>query len=95
MSNKSDSIIIKIGMETHTFKVPRHTEIKHYYDTGADSLYDASRQLILACAKQGDKIHILVDAKPAVVPQIAIQLLRMAGSRIDVHIVPECLPESE
>jgi hypothetical protein len=79
-------ITIKVGNQTYGFKVPGHTEIKFYYDTGADSLYEASRNLILTCAADKAQVKTLVEEKPAVVPQIAVNLLRVAGTGLEVKL---------
>lgn len=79
-------ITINIGGEVFSFKVPGHIEIKFYYDTGADSLYEASRNLILACADDKEAIRQLIEDKPAVVPQIAVNLLRIAGTGMEVKL---------
>jgi hypothetical protein len=79
-------ITLGIAEEQFGFKVPGHVEIKFYYDTGADSLYEASRNLILACAENREKIRRLIDSKPAVVPQIAVNLLRIAGTGLEVKL---------
>lgn len=79
-------ISIKIGEESYGFKVPGHAEIKFYYDTGSDSLYDASRNLIIACSLDQAAIRKLVEAKPALVPQIAVNLMRVAGTGLEVKL---------
>jgi hypothetical protein len=79
-------ISIRIGEESYGFKVPGHAEIKFYYDTGSESLYDASRNLIIACAEDKLAIQRLVDAKPALVPQIAVNLMRVAGTGMEVKL---------
>ncbi|MBD3285806.1 hypothetical protein GF359_05030 [candidate division WOR-3 bacterium] len=79
-------IVINVGGETFGFKVPGHAEIKFYYDTGADSLYEASRNLILACAADREGIKKVISQKPAVVPQIAVNLLRIAGTGMEVKL---------
>lgn len=85
-------ISIKIGEESCGFKVPGHAEIKFYYDTGSESLYDASRNLIIACALEPMEIRKLIDAKPALVPQIAVNLMRVAGTGMEVKL--ENFPKS-
>ena len=80
------AIILSVGEDKFGFKVPGHSEIKFYYDTGAESLYDASRNLILVCADDRPALEKLIDAKPAIVPQIAVNLLRVAGSGIEVKL---------
>ncbi len=79
-------IAIRIGEETYGFKVPGHVEIKFYYDTGSESLYDASRNLILACAEDRLAVQKLIDSKPALVPQIAVNLMRVAGTGLEVKL---------
>jgi hypothetical protein len=69
-------ITIRVGEETYGFRVPGHAEIKFYYDTGSESLYEASRNLVLTCALEKQAIKKLIDAKPALVPQIAVNLMR-------------------
>ncbi|MBN2381180.1 hypothetical protein JXM67_15380 [candidate division WOR-3 bacterium] len=89
MSEKKENtsqVAINIGGEVYGFKMPGHTEIKFYYDTGADSLYEASRNLILNCAEDKAKIRKLVEEKPAIVPQIAVNLLRVAGTGMEVKL---------
>jgi len=82
----SAPISIRIGEEVYGFRVPGHTEIKFYYDTGADSLYEASRNLAINCALEPQRIRELLDSKPAVVPQIAVNLLRVAGTGLEVKL---------
>lgn len=79
-------VAMRIGEETYGFKVPGHTEIKFYYDTGSESLYDASRNLILACAEDKLALQRLIDTKPALVPQIAVNLMRVAGTGLEVKL---------
>jgi hypothetical protein len=79
-------ITIRVGEESYGFRVPGHAEIKFYYDTGSESLYDASRNLIIACAEDKLAIQRLVDAKPALVPQIAVNLMRVAGTGLEVKL---------
>lgn len=87
MSEKESApMTIKIGSKTFGFKVPGHVEIKFYYDTGADSLYDASRNLVIACALEQSNLRKLIEAKPALVPQIAVILLRVAGTGLEVKL---------
>lgn len=81
-----DLVTIRIGEKEYAFKVPGHTEIKFYYDTGSDSLYDASRNLVIACAADKQAIKKLLDAKPAIVPQIAVNLLRIVGTGLEVKL---------
>lgn len=85
-------ISIKIGEESYGFKVPGHAEIKFYYDTGSESLYDASRNLIITCALDHMAIRKLIEAKPALVPQIAVNLMRVAGTGMEVKL--ENFPKS-
>lgn len=79
-------ISMRIGEETYGFKVPGHAEIKFYYDTGSESLYEASRNLILACALDKQRVKKIVDEKPALVPQIAVNLMRVAGTGLEVKL---------
>jgi hypothetical protein len=79
-------ITIRVGSETFGFKVPGHAEIKFYYDTGSESLYDASRNLVISCAEDKQAIKQLIDAKPALVPQIAVNLMRVAGTGLEVKL---------
>jgi len=79
-------ITISVGSETFGFKVPGHAEIKFYYDTGSESLYDASRNLIIACSLDHMAIRKLIEAKPALVPQIAVNLMRVAGTGLEVKL---------
>lgn len=79
-------ITISVGSETFGFKVPGHAEIKFYYDTGSESLYDASRNLVISCAEDKQAIKRLIDAKPALVPQIAVNLMRVAGTGLEVKL---------
>lgn len=82
----NSQITLNIAGVKYGFKVPGHIEIKFYYDTGADSLFEASRNLTLACALDVDQVKKLIDAKPAVVPQIAVNLLRVAGTGLEVKL---------
>lgn len=79
-------ITMRIGEETYGFKVPGHAEIKFYYDTGSESLYEASRNLIISCAEDKQKVKKLIEAKPALVPQIAVNLMRVAGTGLEVKL---------
>jgi hypothetical protein len=79
-------ITIRVGEETYGFRVPGHAEIKFYYDTGSESLYEASRNLVLTCALEKQAIKKLIDAKPALVPQIAVNLMRVAGTGLEVKL---------
>ncbi|TKJ41317.1 hypothetical protein CEE36_08355 [candidate division TA06 bacterium B3_TA06] len=79
-------ITIRIGEETYGFRVPGHAEIKFYYDTGSESLYEASRNLVMTCALEKQAIKKLIDAKPALVPQIAVNLMRVAGTGLEVKL---------
>jgi len=93
MANKGNAAIsIKIGDKSYGFKVPGHAEIKFYYDTGSESLYDASRNLIVNCALDKMEIRKIVDTKPALVPQIAVNLMRVAGTGLEVKL--ENFPEN-
>lgn len=83
---KQAPITIRIGEETYGFKVPGHAEIKFYYDTGSESLYEASRNLILSCAEERQKVKKLIEEKPALVPQIAVNLMRVAGTGLEVKL---------
>ncbi len=79
-------VTIRVAEELYGFKVPGHTEIKFYYDTGADSLYEASRNLILSCALDKQSVQAILNSKPALVPQIAVNLLRVAGTGVEVKL---------
>jgi len=79
-------VTIHVGGEPFGFKIPGHVEIKFYYDTGADSLYEASRNLIISCAEDREKIKKLIETKPAVVPQVAVNLLKIAGTGLEVKL---------
>jgi len=79
-------ITIRIGEERYGFAVPGHAEIKFYYDTGSESLYEASRNLVISCAEDKQAIKRLIDAKPALVPQIAVNLMRVAGTGLEVKL---------
>ena len=79
-------ITIRVGEESYGFRVPGHAEIKFYYDTGSESLYEASRNLVLTCALEKQAIKKLIDAKPALVPQIAVNLMRVAGTGLEVKL---------
>jgi hypothetical protein len=79
-------ISIRIGEQSYGFAVPGHTEIKFYYDTGSESLYEASRNLVLSCAQDKQAIRQLIDTKPALVPQIAVNLMRVAGTGLEVKL---------
>jgi len=87
MANKENApITISVGSETFGFKVPGHAEIKFYYDTGSESLYDASRNLVIACALDQIALRKLIESKPALVPQIAVNLMRVAGTGLEVKL---------
>jgi|GEM_PF-1966680 len=79
-------ITIRVGEESYGFRVPGHAEIKFYYDTGSESLYEASRNLVMTCALEKQAIKKLIDAKPALVPQIAVNLMRVAGTGLEVKL---------
>jgi len=79
-------VTIRIADKLYGFKVPGHTEIKFYYDTGADSLYEASRNLVLSCALDRPSVLEILDSKPALVPQVAVNLLRVAGTSVEVKL---------
>ncbi|TET23432.1 MAG: hypothetical protein E3J71_02320 [Candidatus Stahlbacteria bacterium] len=79
-------ITIRVGEERYGFRVPGHAEIKFYYDTGSESLYEASRNLVMTCALEKQAIKKLIDAKPALVPQIAVNLMRVAGTGLEVKL---------